>query len=342
MKNQNGFGSIVCLDPSGKKRRKPWAVRITAGWKDGKQVRKYLGYYETQTDALIALADYHKNGVDVDLTKLTLVEVYEQWYKQIEDDISASATRVHRMTYDRLGTLGKRKIKDIKSAHLQEWMKTIDLKPGSKKKIRSTLVQVFDYAVDNDIVMKNYAKSINIKGETEKTGNLFTEEEIIKLWKNAHDPMVQYTLILIYTGMRIGELLQLPVKDINFQEKYATGGIKSKAGKNRVIPFHDDIIDFVKDRAGKNYLLENKYGNPINYTTAKTRFKNLMESLDMEHNFHDTRKTAISMMHSSGIPIEVIRVIVGHSAKGVTEKVYLYKHPKELVEAVNKMQVKKK
>lgn len=50
MKNQNGIGSIVCLDKTGKKRRKPFAVRITTGWKDGKQVRKYLGYYKTQTN----------------------------------------------------------------------------------------------------------------------------------------------------------------------------------------------------------------------------------------------------------------------------------------------------
>ena len=38
MRNENGFGSIVCLDKSGKKRRKPWAVRITTGWKNGKQL----------------------------------------------------------------------------------------------------------------------------------------------------------------------------------------------------------------------------------------------------------------------------------------------------------------
>ena len=50
MKNQNGIGSIVCLDKTGKKRRKSFAVRITTGWKDGKQVRKYLGYYKAQTN----------------------------------------------------------------------------------------------------------------------------------------------------------------------------------------------------------------------------------------------------------------------------------------------------
>ena len=39
-RHENGFGSITKL---GGNRRKPFGVRITTGWKDGKQVRKYLG-----------------------------------------------------------------------------------------------------------------------------------------------------------------------------------------------------------------------------------------------------------------------------------------------------------
>jgi hypothetical protein len=44
-------------------------------------------------------------------------------------------------------------------------------------------------------------------------------------------------------------------------------------------------------------------------------------------------------MHSGGLPMETIRMIVGHSGKGVTEKVYLYKSPKELVEALNSVEI---
>ena len=34
--------------------------------------RKYIGYYESQPEAMMALAEYHKNGVDADLTKSTV------------------------------------------------------------------------------------------------------------------------------------------------------------------------------------------------------------------------------------------------------------------------------
>jgi hypothetical protein len=45
-------------------------------------------------------------------------------------------------------------------------------------------------------------------------------------------------------------------------------------------------------------------------------------------------------MHRANIPMETIRIIVGHSGKGVTEQVYLRKHPTELVEAINIMEIK--
>jgi hypothetical protein len=50
-RHENGFGSIVKLSGN---RRKPFAVRITTGWKDGKQIRKYLGYYKSEAEAAIA------------------------------------------------------------------------------------------------------------------------------------------------------------------------------------------------------------------------------------------------------------------------------------------------
>ena len=64
-----------------------------------------------------------------------------------------------------------------------------------------------------------------------------------------------------------------------------------------------------------------------------------MKKLKMEHKIHDTRKTAVSIMHSAGIPMETIRMIVGHSGKGVTETVYLYKEPRELVEIINTIDI---
>ncbi len=341
MRAENGFGSIICLDKSGEKRRKPWAVRITTGWKNGKQQRKYLGYYSTQKDALIALAEYHKNGVNIDLSKLTLGEVWERWMERVEKkQLSDSAMRAHKSVYLRLGGLSKMPMKEIKTAHLQDWMDSLDVKPGTKGKFKSTMSQVFDYAGKNDIVTKNYAKFIEINEKIEKTGSIFTDDEIKLLWDNVDNEVVQELLILIYTGMRIGEMLMINRENINFEEGYMVGGNKSEAGKERVIPLHDRILPLIKQQLGDNkWLVQSNRGVGMSYKNAALRFKNVFDKFNLNHKIHDTRKTAVSLMHTSGIPIETIRVIVGHSGKGVTERVYLYKEPKELVEIINTMEI---
>ena len=341
MKHQNGYGSIVCLDKTGKKRRKPYAVRLTTGWKDGKQQRKYLGYYKTQKEARLALAEYNKLGYSLEDAKLTLNEVYDRWISRIGNSVSENVLAVHKMAQVRFDKLGTTELSKIKADHLQDWMDNIDLKAGSKKRLKSTMMQLYNYAIKNDLISTNYAKFIEIKDKTEKKGIVFTEEEIKLLWSKSDDMTAQWILILIYTGMRIGELLSLTADTIYLDKGYMIGGSKSEAGIDRVIPLHRDIVPFVRNHLGNaKQLIRDEKGRKMTYIKSLGIFKKFMEEngLNPEHLPHDTRKTAVSMFHSAGIPMETIRVIVGHSGKGVTEQVYLKKSPQELVDAVNTLE----
>lgn len=341
MRNENGFGSIICLDKTGKKRRKPWAVRITTGWKNGKQQRKYIGYYRTQREALVALSEYHKNGVDLDLTKLTLEEVFDRWYSRIEPKSSVTVLRGHNMVKQRLDVFGKKQINEIKASHIEDWIDSTDVKQSTKHRLKSTLNQVFEYAEQNDIIQKNPVKFVKLETSNEKVGQIFTDEQIQYLWEHT-DENVDYKtlLILIYTGMRIGELLKVQPEDVYLDGQYIIGGSKTEAGKDRVIPIHDKILPIVKERIEKyGFLVPSAKGTPTPYVTFNQRLDRLMKKLGWEHKSHDTRKTAISLMHRYEIPMEVIRIIVGHSGKGVTEKVYLYKNEQELVDYINKVKI---
>lgn len=337
-RHQNGFGSIVKLSGN---RRKPFAVRITTGWQDGKQVRKYLGYYKSEAEALVALAEYHKNGVDLDLSKLTLNEVYDKWFDRIQKkDLSISVIRTHKMARDRFGRLGEMPIKNIKSAHLQDWMDNIDLKPSSKIKLKSTMNQVFEYATNNDIIIKNYASGLEINEKIEQVGKVFSDEELQILWDNRDVKEVQQLLILIYTGMRIGEMLDMNRNNIHFDEGYMIGGKKTEAGRDRIIPIHHKIMPFIEEQLGDNYwLIQSSRGTAKSYQNAAVKYRELFDKYGMEHKIHDTRKTFTSWMHTNGVPMESIRKIIGHSGKGVTEKVYLFKTPKELVDIVNSVEI---
>jgi len=337
MRHQNGFGSIVKLSGN---RRKPYGVRVTTGWKDGKQVRKYLGFYKTEPEALIALAEYHKQGYDIDLSKVTLGELYDRWIKRIEPKVAKNVLNAHNMAKMRFDRMANVPITKIKADQLQDWMDSIDLSAGSKKRIKSTMIQLWKYAIKNDIVSNNYAEHIEITEKTEKTGSVFTTNEISTLWNDLENPTAQWILILMYTGMRIGELLAMTSDNIKMEQQYMVGGSKTEAGIDRIIPIHDAIVPLIKQQLGKaKYLMRDEKGRKLSYAKALEQFKAYMTAHNWEHLPHDTRKTAISLMHSADIPMETIRVIVGHSGKGVTEKVYLYKTPYELVEAVNKVKI---
>ena len=336
-RHENGFGSIVKL--SGK-RRKPYAVRITIGWKDGKQIRKYLGYYESEAKALMALAEYHEGGYDVDLSKLTLGEVYDRWISRIEHKTSQNTLNAHNMARIRFGNMANVPMGKLKADHLQDWIDSIELKPSSKIRLKSTMNQLFNYAIKNSIIKTNYAQYIEIDEKIEKTGAIFTDEEIKTLWENKDDPVARWVLILIYTGMRIGELLQMTNTTMFLESGYMVGGLKTEAGKDRVIPIHNAIMPLVREQLGRSkQLMRNSHGNKLTYQTALRHFDSLMEKYGWEHKPHDTRKTAVSLMHGAGIPIETVRIIVGHSGKGVTEQVYLYKTPQELVDAINTIKI---
>lgn len=85
MKLPNGYGSVVKL--SGK-RRNPYMVRKTNGWRfdkeKDKQVQDFIiiGYAPTRADGLQMLAGYNKNPFDTKASKMTSDDVYEEWSKR--------------------------------------------------------------------------------------------------------------------------------------------------------------------------------------------------------------------------------------------------------------------
>ena len=74
MRLPNGYGSVSKLSGN---RRRPYIVRITAGWDDeGKQLLKTLGYYPSKKEALQALVEYNAAPYDPTARKFSLTEVY--------------------------------------------------------------------------------------------------------------------------------------------------------------------------------------------------------------------------------------------------------------------------
>ena len=117
MRLPNGFGSIVFL---GKKRRRPWAARLTVGWgNDKKQKFKYLSYHEKRKDALAALIDYNKKPYDVDRASVTFAEVFEAWASRKFDELGSHSVRNYKSIYRKCSDLYDLPFRELKTAHLR-------------------------------------------------------------------------------------------------------------------------------------------------------------------------------------------------------------------------------
>ncbi len=88
------------------KRRRPYIVRNTSGWRSDetkdKIVQEYviIGYAATKTEGLQMLAEFNKHPFDVKAAKITFQEVYEQWSAGKFPTISESNVHGYRNYYD--------------------------------------------------------------------------------------------------------------------------------------------------------------------------------------------------------------------------------------------------
>lgn len=334
MKKANGNGSVSKLSGI---RRKPYIARVTLGWDEstGRQIRKTIGTYVTQKEAQKALIDYLDNPYDLDLSNILFKDVYEKWSRLKYPKVSHSAILGYQSAYNNVEKLHNMKIKDIKARHLQEAIDNCSKGQATKKKIKFLFGQMFAYAMQNDIITKDYSEFVDIgKASEESKREPFSNKEIELLWKHIDDiEFIDTILIMIYSGFRIGELLELETKNIDLVNMTMTGGLKTEAGKNRLVPIHPKILPLIEKRYNKDnqYLIINFKGKKMKYDNYyKEKFIPIMEQLNMKHRPHDCRHTFATLLSNANANATAIKKMIGHESYATTEKIYTHKDIEEL------------
>lgn len=335
MKNPNGYGSVFKLSGN---RRKPYVAKQSATYDDeGRPIQKVIGYYATRKEAMQALALFNANPYDIDSSKTTVAELFEIFKKRRYDKISQSGISVYNAAYKHLSPIHNKSIGALKTYELQSLLDSINRGNQTKSHVQTLLNQMFNIAIELDIVQKNYAKFLKLEPKTKSDiHSPFTNEEIERLWCNIDKPWVDTVLIMIYTGMRPSEMLTLKKEDINLKDRFMTGGLKTKAGKNRQIPICKKILSLIKTRYNdsETYLVEFG-GKKLSYSKYMEVFRKCLYECGMHHLPHDGRHTFITLMDNLNVNSNVIKKIVGHSSQDITSAVYTHKSLDVLLEAVD-------
>lgn len=337
MRLPNGYGSVYKL--SGK-RRNPFIVRVTVGWTDeGKQSLKTIGFYPTRQEGLNALAEYNSSPYDLDKGRITFSEIFDKWSSEHFPKVSENAIVNYNVAYKYCSPLYNMRFADIRKSHLQSVVDNSGKAYPTRKLIKTLLNQLYKYAMENDIVEKQYSHFVDVgKNEGKLNRVPFTNKEIQQLFDNDTFDFVDTILIMIYSGMRIGELLSLENKNIFLDKRYMIGGIKTDAGKNRIIPINKKIEKYIRKyyNPDNQYLITNFKGQQMKYSNyRREKFDNVMEKLNMDHNPHECRHTFATLMNRAGANKLCTKRIIGHASPDLIDKVYTHKDIEDLIEAID-------
>lgn len=350
MKLPNGFGSVYKL--SGK-RRNPWCARKTVGWTWNEEKQKsfpiyqFIGYYPSRQEALTALVDYNKDPYDLHHNTITFEEVYEKWSDIHFEKVSDSNVKGYKASFRLCGKIKDMKFVDIKLDHLQKVVNESGKNTPTLKKLKIMFGLMYDYAVMHEIVKQDKRDMVRYV-DINQAGNPnsynrkpFNKTQVKTLWKMKDSNVyINVILILIYTGVRIGELLDLKKEDVHLDERwFYIREAKTESGI-REVPIAEKIVPFLEYWMNRScdHLICTPDDQPFLYRNYyDTYWKPLMDELSFNHRPHDTRHTCVSLLTEAGVDERIIKKIVGHKGQGVTETVYTHLELPIKLEAINKI-----
>lgn len=333
MRNPNGYG---CIKKLSGQRRRPFAFVVS---ENGKQ--RIVEYFTNQADAQIFQADYNKVHLHHVLPghQVTLAELYHRWLPaHIADaDPSDSALASYANSFKHLSGLQYEPFQNLKYMDYQrviDGMRKSGLSYSSCKKVRSLISLLEKYASKIELTNKSYAPLLSIgKNKAIRPHKPFSRQKINILWQHVGEPGVDTVLILLYTGMRVGEMLALQKSDVNMRQHYIRITKSKTAAGIRVIPIHGRIMPLVVCRMDSpgTALITDVSGRPYDYSRYCIAWRAVMQIINAAgHTTHDCRHTVATLLDNAGANETAKRRILGHAGGDVTERVYTHKNIRQL------------
>ena len=231
--------------------------------------------------------------------------------------------------------------KSIKPEHIRKMLSFLIDRGFSKlsisRKISAiksyiTFLEKFNYSSDN------YSELITIPKKTRSLPKVMTEKEINQLIKHVEintkknlrdDALIE---LLYSTGLRVSEVANLKIGDINFEKSEIN--ILGKGNKQRVVIFNnkskEKIIKYLKNdkrliSLNTGALFQNKFKQSLSPRSIQRLLKKYLNfsGINSKYSTHTLRHTFATHLLEGGADIKVIQQLLGHSSPETT-KIYTH------------------
>ena len=236
------------------------------------------------------------------------------------------------------------------------------MKKKGLKDIINTANSIFEFAVDNDYAVKNPAKNRKIpKNSIQEERRALTEEEKSLIMITPHTRCRCGSLIMMFCGLRAGELLALKWSNVDLQKGYIYIKQKvqrtdtneftvvngTKNGKVRIVPIPDDIIPILENEksfAKSVYVCSKTNGTLHSPSSWRALWESYYATLNLSalgnkvskynpngvptviDNItpHMLRHTYATLLYKSGVDVLTASELMGHSSIQITLDIYTH------------------
>lgn len=296
------------------------------------------------------------DGLPLDVT---LARLYNEWgsfyyrYKKTSKQMKGN----YQAAYNHLSKIKNRPFCRLRTKDYQAVIDSVSyLSTSSLEKIKQLVMHLSNYAIMEDIIKTNYAQFIDVPISDKSDINIFSDSDILTLYEysknrdNKYFKTAEITLVLIFTGFRPTELFSIKSFSVSLEEKVIIGGIKTSAGKNRLVPISDIIFPIIKKwvsgTADDDYIVLSPMGKQLRLEKWRKRdFYPLMEKLgfnspdDEEPHYkpYSARHTFATLGEEAGMKPRVLSKICGHTNTSFTNNIYIHARAKAYRSEIEKI-----
>lgn len=377
-RRDNGSGTFV------KRSDGRWMGKIMVGHTPEGKPSFLYSYGKTETEAKrklkVKIQEHNdKRGATTDI--ISVKRWFELWLENtMKPTLKPKSYDIKKRCVDRfiVPHLGGMKVEQVTSGDVQALINDMikdNYSYSQIQKVYNTISQRYRQAIEERQLTYNPAVGVklpkNLKNQEEmQSAKAMSKEEVKKLLARAYEkypcgtpiyPRADLIVLLLQTGMRVGEALALTWEDVDLEEGFisinknlvtVTNEDKTKinpktnkpfsritiiqstpktAKSYRKIPISNNALNTLKNIQSYNgnfeYVYASASGKPTDYDSLKRTLNSMIKYAGITegvYSLHSLRHTFASLLFAQGVNDRYISEILGHSSLSVTHKVYIH------------------
>ena len=209
---------------------------------------------------------------------------------------------------------------EIIRTYLVEYQKRNNCSKVTVDNVRRNISSFFSWLEEEDYILKSPMRRIHKIRSEKVVKQVISDESVEKLRDNCHQTRDLAIIDLLYsTGIRVGELVNLNIRDIDFEHRECI--VLGKGNKERKVYFDAKakihLQDYLRERVDDNDALFVTLDAPherLKISGVEIRLRELGRRLNLEKiHPHIFRRTMATRAIDKGMPIEQVQKLLGHS-----------------------------